>query len=225
MTTPLHISNHVEEKSDDYKHCKHNNKIKIDNYDEYNSAYAWSDARPILKYVSFFTGDSRDGATMVNLQIFYLLNVLKVNHLQISKLSTGYGVCQFISMGIAGYLYDYTPNKGVVFLQLALVVNTVCILLVTYIATVEEENFDNQNPWNALIRTLFLIKCVQGVASAFIPTGMTAITLGIVGLSHLTDQHTTNRMFAHLGSAVVVMVMAVAGSFLYAKRDYGSKLH
>ena len=183
----------------------------------------WSDARPILKYVNFFIGDSRDGATMVNLQSFYLMNVLHVNHVQRSKLSVGYGVSQFISLGIAGYLYDYTPDKAIRWLQLSMCVNAVCILLVTYIVTSQEETFDNQNPWNTLIKTLFVIKCVQGASSAFIPTGMTAITLGIVGLSHLTDQHTTNRMFAHLGSAVVVLVMSVAGSFLYAQKDNGSK--
>lgn len=61
----------------------------------------------------------------------------------------------------------------------------------------------------------------QGAASAFVPTGVSAITLGIVGLCNFTEQHKINRIYAHMGSATMVLFMSVLGSFLYADDRHG----
>ena len=60
MTTPLHISNHVEEKSDDYKHCKHNNKIKIATILPYKENYTHGGAGAVSLWVSSFLKYSKN---------------------------------------------------------------------------------------------------------------------------------------------------------------------
>lgn len=106
-------------------------------------------------------------------------------------------------------------------LQIATVVNSIAIISVIVIASTIELSSQGTNI--TLVNILLGIKCIQGVASAIIPTGLNSITLGVVGLSNFTHQHTLNRMYAHLGSACIVLVMSLLGSWLYTERGGGGE--
>ena len=153
--------------------------VTVDEDWEEDNAYVWDDARPILKYLNFFIGDSRDGATMLNFQSFYLMMTYRFDYKQTAKLGIGYGVCQLATLAPAGFFYDKRPSRGIRWLQYAVLVNAACILSLTYVLVFFGDDYNYRSTaWTPLISSLFVIKCIQGVATAFIPTGMSTVTLG-----------------------------------------------
>ena len=51
--------------------------------------------------------------------------------------------------------------------------------------------------------------------TSFIPPGLNSITQGIVGAKGMTTQVAVNEMMNHLGTAIIVLVGSLVGTWLY----------
>jgi MFS family permease len=111
---------------------------------------------------------------------------------------------QFLFQTPAGYLYDYTESK-VLWLSIAAIATTALTVFTAAFA----------QPYGANLSLMIFVKFLQGAVTSFIPPGLNSITQGIVGVSGMTSQVSTNEMMNHLGTAIIVLTGSIVGVILY----------
>lgn len=65
------------------------------------------------------------------------------------------------------------------------------------------------------MRTMYVLKILQGAFTAFQPPGLNSITLGIVGAPGFTRQVSRNIMMRHIGTALFVAIASLLAYLLY----------
>eukprot|EP00594_Rhizosolenia_setigera_P002350 CAMPEP_0178941128 /NCGR_PEP_ID=MMETSP0789-20121207/1216_1 /TAXON_ID=3005 /ORGANISM="Rhizosolenia setigera, Strain CCMP 1694" /LENGTH=625 /DNA_ID=CAMNT_0020620291 /DNA_START=290 /DNA_END=2167 /DNA_ORIENTATION=- len=162
------------------------------------------DARPLLRYVSFFMGDLRDGLPLLNMQSTYLVISKGYTEKQVGVLFFVFGIAQFLCMGPIGYFLD-DSNRKIEWVYSSCIVTS---LVTVFVAAFAQD--EGANIW-------FLIICrlIQGASTSVFTPGFAGITLGIVGSTGFTYQVSRNKMMGHIGTALTVSIASLTAYFLY----------
>jgi hypothetical protein len=140
----------------------------------------------------------------LNMQAAFLISAKGFTEKQIGVLFLVFSLSQFLCMAPAGYYLDYSNNK-INWVICAGILTSALTVLTTLTADPGGENMG----------LMILLKILQGAATAILPSGFNAITLGIVGSTGFTHQVSRNKMMNHIGTALVVAIGSLIAFLLY----------
>ena len=153
--------------------------------------------RAALGLLNFFSADIRDG--FMPLLGAYLIASEDWTESMVGALATTMTVCGLLATTPAGDIMDKTKYKRLLIGGCTLVC-TVCsaAVLVTHDFTY-----------------LLVAKALTGLSSAFLPPGITALCLGIVGPVGMAKQTTINEIANHLGNMFFAGSASLLAYLLY----------
>lgn len=149
-----------------------------------------------LNWLNFFAADVSDGVGPF--MATYLITTPDWNEASIGVFLLALNLSTVIAQSPAGWLIDRTRYKRYL-IALAAIIIAVCVLA---------PPFAPEEP------TVLLSAAFLGLAAAFIPPAISAITLGIVKPAGLTRQMGSNQAYNHAGNLFAAVSIGVVGSYV-----------
>jgi MFS family permease len=149
-----------------------------------------------LDSLNFFMADVNTG--IGPFLAIYLTATRHWNPASVGMVVAAQGISSVIAQGPAGWMVDWSQHKKRLIMSAAAVVALGCLGIV---AAANEP---------AEILTQLLI----GIAAAFFPPTIAAISLGIVGKNGLSRRVGRNETFNHAGNVTFALMAGAAGTWL-----------